>query len=53
MPRAAHKKTDDAAPLFEATQSFASEWIEQNALDDSPGGVVPKGVSCARRPSDP
>jgi hypothetical protein len=53
MPRAAHKKTDDAAPLFEATQSFASEWIEQNALDDSPGGVVPKWVSCARRPSDP
>ena len=43
MPRAASKKADDAAPLFEATQSFASEWIEQNALDDFPGGVVPKG----------
>ena len=44
MPRAASKKADDvAAPLFEATQSFASQWIEQNALDDFPGGVVPKG----------
>jgi len=45
MPRAARTKIDDdaAAPLFEATQSFASEWIEQNALDDFPGGVVQKG----------
>jgi hypothetical protein len=42
MPRAANKKVDDApAPLFEATQSLASEWIEQNALDDFPAG--PRG----------
>ena len=45
MPRAARKKADDAhAPLFEATQSFASEWIEQNALGDFPGGVVVQGT---------
>lgn len=45
MPRAARtEKAGDAyAPLFEAVQSFASESIEQNALDDFPGGVVPKG----------
>jgi hypothetical protein len=45
MPRAASKRADDApAPLFEATQSFASQWIEENALDDFPGGVVRKGL---------
>jgi hypothetical protein len=44
MPRAARTTADTHAPLFEATQSFASEWIEQNALDDFPGGVVQKGL---------
>ena len=46
MPRAARtQRADDAhAPLFKATQSFASEWIEQNALDDFPGGVVRQGT---------
>ena len=46
MPRVGStKNADDAhAPLFEATQSFASEWIEQNALDDFPTGVVQKGL---------
>jgi hypothetical protein len=44
MPRVGNRKGDDAAaPLFEATQSFASQWIQENALDDFPGGVVPKG----------
>ena len=46
MPRAARtQRADDAhAPLFKATQSFASEWIEQYALDDFPGGVVRQGT---------
>jgi excisionase family DNA binding protein len=45
MPRLARtQKADVPAPLFEATQSFASECIEQNALDDFPTGVVQKGL---------
>ena len=39
------RKTSAADPrLFEATTSIASEWIEQNALDDFPGGVVTQGT---------
>ena len=51
MPRAASKVDDAPAPLFEAVQSFASGWIEQNALDDFPGGGGPERVACTRRPS--
>ena len=49
MPRAARtERADDAdAPLFEGTQSFASEWIAENACDDFPGGVVQKASWCA------
>ena len=51
MPRVARtQKADVPAPLFEATQSFASEWIEQNALDDFPTGVVQKGLPRASHP---
>jgi hypothetical protein len=53
MPRAARTtKADDAhAPLFKATQSFASGWIEQHAPDDFPGGVVRQGTIV--RPNHP
>ena len=30
--------------LFEAITSGASVWIEENALDDFPGGVVAQGT---------
>jgi hypothetical protein len=30
--------------LYEATTSIASEWIEQNALSEFPGGVCQRGV---------
>jgi hypothetical protein len=42
MPRVA--KRIGAEPLVEAIQSFASEWIDKNALSDFPGGVVRKGL---------
>jgi len=37
-------KPADPEPLVEAVQSFASEWIDLNALSDFPGGVVRKGT---------
>jgi hypothetical protein len=38
------RKTDEPEPLYEATQSFASQWIDENALDDFATGVVKKGT---------
>lgn len=38
------RRTAAAPELFEATTSVASEWIEQNATDDFPGGVVRQGT---------
>jgi hypothetical protein len=44
MPRAARTRKADEPQFFEATTSIASEWIEQHALSEFPGGVVRQGT---------
>jgi hypothetical protein len=37
------RKTSEP-PLFEAAQSFASQWLDEHGTDDFPGAVCRKGT---------
>ena len=38
------QQQQEEAQLYEATTSFASQWVEDNALSDFPTGVVRVGT---------